>query len=98
LHRRREFSVRATKLFQQHFAELWIWFADFNRIHKLLDVVIHVVVLLSNVNRSFTSVSESLVKVWFGRLSPVIFLSFMSEVPASCDSYKRSDAIWRPAL
>ena len=42
LHRSRQLTVRALKLFKEHVAEPWIGFVDANRVHELLYVVIHV--------------------------------------------------------
>ena len=41
LHRRREFAIRAAELLKQHVAERGIRLVDPNRVHELLDVVIH---------------------------------------------------------
>ena len=41
LHRGGELAVRAAELFQQHVAKARIRFVDSNRVHELLDVMVH---------------------------------------------------------
>jgi hypothetical protein len=41
LHRRRELTIGAAELFEQHVSKSRIGCSDSNRVHKLLDVVIH---------------------------------------------------------
>jgi hypothetical protein len=41
LHRSSELTIGAAELLQQHVAKLWVGLIDANRIHQLLDVVIH---------------------------------------------------------
>ena len=41
LHRRRELAVRAAELLEQHVAEARIGLVDSDRVHELLDVMIH---------------------------------------------------------
>ena len=41
LHRGRKFAVGAAELFEQHVAELRIRLVDADRVHELLDVMIH---------------------------------------------------------
>ncbi len=44
LHRGSQFAVRAAKLLQQHVAETGVRLAHVDRVHKFLDVMIHLMI------------------------------------------------------